>query len=108
MADEILKKLSSEFGDIYANVGTPRNRPAPIHGSSRFKTAIDWTIFFRRATCSPHHSSVTKSGRSALENGDMARLYRQAAVIPFRIRDERVEIALVTTLSGKRWVVPKG
>ena len=38
----------------------------------------------------------------------MARLYRQAAVIPFRIRDERVEIALITTLSGKRWVVPKG
>src|SRR5262245_1467926 len=38
----------------------------------------------------------------------MARLYRQAAVIPFRIRDERVEIALVTTLSGKRWVIPKG
>jgi len=38
----------------------------------------------------------------------MAPLYRQAAVIPFRIRDERVEIALVTTLSGKRWVVPKG
>jgi phosphohistidine phosphatase len=38
----------------------------------------------------------------------MARLYRQAAVIPFRIRDERVEIALVTTPGGKRWVVPKG
>ena len=38
----------------------------------------------------------------------MARLYRQAAVIPFRIRNERVEIALVTTLSGKRWIVPKG
>ena len=38
----------------------------------------------------------------------MARLYRQAAVIPFRIRHERVEIALVTTLSGKRWIVPKG
>jgi 8-oxo-dGTP pyrophosphatase MutT (NUDIX family) len=38
----------------------------------------------------------------------MARLYRQAAVIPFRIRGERVEIALVTTMSGKRWVVPKG
>jgi 8-oxo-dGTP pyrophosphatase MutT (NUDIX family) len=29
-------------------------------------------------------------------------------MIPFRIRDKRVEIALVTTLSGKRWVVPKG
>ena len=38
----------------------------------------------------------------------MARLYRQAAVIPFRIRDERVEIALVTRLSGKGWGVPKG
>jgi 8-oxo-dGTP pyrophosphatase MutT (NUDIX family) len=35
-------------------------------------------------------------------------LYRQAAVIPFRIRHERVEIALVTTPGGKRWVVPKG
>jgi 8-oxo-dGTP pyrophosphatase MutT (NUDIX family) len=40
--------------------------------------------------------------------GEMARLYRQAAVIPVRIRDERVEIALVTTLSGKRWILPKG
>jgi 8-oxo-dGTP pyrophosphatase MutT (NUDIX family) len=29
-------------------------------------------------------------------------------VIPFRIRDDRVEIALVTTPGGKRWVVPKG
>jgi 8-oxo-dGTP pyrophosphatase MutT (NUDIX family) len=38
----------------------------------------------------------------------MARLYRQAAVVPFRIRDERIEIALVTTASGKRWIVPKG
>jgi 8-oxo-dGTP pyrophosphatase MutT (NUDIX family) len=38
----------------------------------------------------------------------MAQLYRQAAVIPCRIRDERVEIALVTTVSGKRWVFPKG
>ena len=38
----------------------------------------------------------------------MARLYRQAAVIPFRIRHKRVEIALVTTLRGKRWVIPKG
>jgi 8-oxo-dGTP pyrophosphatase MutT (NUDIX family) len=38
----------------------------------------------------------------------MARRNRQAAVIPFRIRDQRVEIALVSTLSGKRWIVPKG
>jgi len=38
----------------------------------------------------------------------ITRLYRQAAVIPFRIRHERLEIALVTTPHGKRWVVPKG
>ena len=38
----------------------------------------------------------------------MARLHQQAAVIPYRIRNERVEVALVTTSSGKRWVVPKG
>jgi 8-oxo-dGTP pyrophosphatase MutT (NUDIX family) len=38
----------------------------------------------------------------------MTRLYRQAAVIPYRTIEERVEIALVTSTSGKRWVVPKG
>ena len=38
----------------------------------------------------------------------MARALRQAAVIPYRIRKNRVVIALVTTLSGKRWIVPKG
>src|SRR5262252_7494967 len=57
-------------------------------------------------------TEAAESGRTAprtcTENCEMARLYRQAAVIPIRIRDERVEIALVTTLSGKRWVVPKG
>ena len=38
----------------------------------------------------------------------MPRVYRQAAVIPYRLREERVEIALVTSHGGKRWVVPKG
>src|SRR4029434_9119376 len=38
----------------------------------------------------------------------MSRLHRHGAVIPFRIRDDRVEIALVTTPGGKQWVVPKG
>jgi phosphohistidine phosphatase len=38
----------------------------------------------------------------------MARLHRQAAVVPYRIRKERVEVALVTTSGGKRWIVPKG
>ncbi len=35
-------------------------------------------------------------------------VYRQAAVIPYRVHEERVEIALVTSQSGKRWVMPKG
>jgi phosphohistidine phosphatase len=38
----------------------------------------------------------------------MARLHQQAAVIPYRIRKERVEVALVTKSGGKGWVVPKG
>jgi phosphohistidine phosphatase len=38
----------------------------------------------------------------------MARVHRQAAVIPYRIRKERIEVALVTTSRGKGWIVPKG
>ena len=38
----------------------------------------------------------------------MARVYQQAAVIPYRIRKERVEVALVTSSRGKRWILPKG
>jgi 8-oxo-dGTP pyrophosphatase MutT (NUDIX family) len=39
--------------------------------------------------------------------GLMARSAK-AAVIPYRIRKARLEIALVTTSNGKRWSVPKG
>lgn len=38
----------------------------------------------------------------------MSRVRQQAAVIPYRIRKERVEVALVTTSNGKGWIVPKG
>jgi phosphohistidine phosphatase len=38
----------------------------------------------------------------------MVRARRQAAVIPYRIRKQHVEVALVTTTKGKRWIVPKG
>jgi len=38
----------------------------------------------------------------------MGRVHQQAAVIPYRIRKEHVEVALVTTSRGKGWVVPKG
>jgi 8-oxo-dGTP pyrophosphatase MutT (NUDIX family) len=37
----------------------------------------------------------------------MAR-YEKAAVIAYRIRKARLEVALVTTSNGKRWSVPKG
>jgi phosphohistidine phosphatase len=38
----------------------------------------------------------------------MARVRRQAAVIPYRIRKARLEVALVTTSKGKGWILPKG
>jgi 8-oxo-dGTP pyrophosphatase MutT (NUDIX family) len=38
----------------------------------------------------------------------MAPLHRKAAVIPYRIRRKRLEVALVTTSRGKGWIVPKG
>jgi 8-oxo-dGTP pyrophosphatase MutT (NUDIX family) len=38
----------------------------------------------------------------------MARFRRQAAVIPYRIRKQRVEVALVRTSSDNGWIVPKG
>jgi phosphohistidine phosphatase len=33
---------------------------------------------------------------------------QQAAVIPYRVRNNRVEVALVTTFKGRTWIVPKG
>jgi 8-oxo-dGTP pyrophosphatase MutT (NUDIX family) len=38
----------------------------------------------------------------------MSRAPQQAAVIPYRIRKARIEVALVTTSGGKGWIVPKG
>ncbi len=38
----------------------------------------------------------------------MAQVHQQAAVIPYRIRKDRLEVALVTTSTGRRWIVPKG
>src|SRR5262245_28921559 len=39
---------------------------------------------------------------------DMAAEHRKAAVIPYRVRRKRLEVALVTTSGGKGWIVPKG
>ena len=38
----------------------------------------------------------------------MPRVHKQAAVIPYRIRKRRLEVALVTTSNGHGWIVPKG
>lgn len=34
--------------------------------------------------------------------------FRQSAVVPYRRLDRSVEILMVTSRSGKRWVMPKG
>lgn len=33
---------------------------------------------------------------------------QQSAVIPYRIQNEKLEILLITSSSGKRWIIPKG
>ena len=38
----------------------------------------------------------------------MGQAHRQAAVIPYRVQGEHLEIALVRTSSGTGWIVPKG
>ncbi len=41
-------------------------------------------------------------------NTSPAVLIEQSGVIPFRIRDGRIEVALVTASSGPHWTIPKG
>ncbi len=35
-------------------------------------------------------------------------IYRQSAVIPFKIVDSKLKILLITSHSQKKWVIPKG
>ncbi|NIV04559.1 NUDIX domain-containing protein [Candidatus Saccharibacteria bacterium] len=35
-------------------------------------------------------------------------IYDQCAVIPYRIEGSEVEVLLITTVKGKRWIIPKG
>ena len=35
-------------------------------------------------------------------------IYRQSAVLPYRLRGGELEVLLITSRKGKRWVVPKG
>jgi 8-oxo-dGTP pyrophosphatase MutT (NUDIX family) len=45
---------------------------------------------------------------AGIQGGRMARIRQQAAVIPYRIRNARVEVAIVSTWDGRGWIVPKG
>lgn len=36
------------------------------------------------------------------------RMIKQSGVIPFRIRNEKIEVLLITTSSGLNWIIPKG
>ena len=35
-------------------------------------------------------------------------IYKQSGVIPYRFIDDQIQILLVTSRSGRRWVIPKG
>ena len=35
-------------------------------------------------------------------------IYRQSGVIPYRYKDGDIEVMLITSRKGKRWVIPKG
>ncbi|MFQ5584126.1 MAG: NUDIX hydrolase [Calditrichia bacterium] len=34
--------------------------------------------------------------------------YQQSGVIPFRLRDGKLEVMLITSRTRKRWIIPKG
>lgn len=49
------------------------------------------------------------------EGGDDVRMsahvkphYSQSAAIPYRVKDGRLEVLLITSLKRKRWIIPKG
>lgn len=35
-------------------------------------------------------------------------IFSQSGVIPFRVQDKTIEILLITSISGKNWIFPKG
>ncbi len=41
-------------------------------------------------------------------NPKTAVFFEQSAVIPYRILDGKIEVMLITSSTGKRWVIPKG
>lgn len=35
-------------------------------------------------------------------------LYQQAAAIPYRILDQKLQVLLISSRNGKKWIIPKG
>jgi len=52
------------------------------------------------------------AGPTPIETGPLVRVnteaLRHAGVVPYRWRKRRIEVALVTTSDGTRWIIPKG
>lgn len=36
------------------------------------------------------------------------KIYKQSGVIPYRVRDGKVEVLLISTRKSQKWVIPKG
>jgi len=34
--------------------------------------------------------------------------YQQSAILPYRVRNGRIEVLLITSLKKKKWIIPKG
>lgn len=59
-------------------------------------------------TRTPVSSAILTPGGVAERMPVPEHFYRQSGVIPLRRREGAVEVLLVTSRSGKRWVIPKG
>jgi len=92
----LLKQRDDEALRAYQRVGLTEVGPEG-HGDGAPAVAVG------------NADGVDRIDRTSLTiGGRVARADRKAAVIPYRVRRDRLEVALVTTSGGKRWIVPKG
>ena len=50
----------------------------------------------------------TKTIMATREYEKLGSIYDQSAVIPFQIKNKKIEILLITSLKSKTWIFPKG
>ena len=43
-----------------------------------------------------------------MAHSETDRICRQSGIIPYRYKSGKLEILLITSLSGKKWIIPKG